>query len=192
MNDHRHWLNSSAVANPKPWTLRDFTGINQPIIRTHGSARSLDFSVAVVSWEDSCVTKSVLFLSVFFSLCPFPLFFLSPRTPSSLSPSLPSISVLSVGSGGGAEGHPGLPEGHWDPTSCQRDHRPGRGAAPGGGHPAVRLRLARDAQPCHSEGKGSEWGMKMSKPTHSWLSKCGLGDRDLTGGIWLTQSFYWQ
>jgi len=62
------------------------------------------------------------------------------------------LPVGPQGPGRSPEGHSGVPAGGRDPAGGQGDHRPGRGAAAGGGQPAVRLRLAGDAQPRHQEG----------------------------------------
>lgn len=60
---------------------------------------------------------------------------------------------LLSGPAGGPEGHSGLPESHRGPAGGEGDHLSGRAEAPGGGQPAVRLRLAGDAEPRHPTGE---------------------------------------
>lgn len=70
----------------------------------------------------------------------------------------PALTFDLLGSDRGPEGHAGVPALGGDPAGSEGDHRPGRGEAAGGGQPPVRLRLAGNAQPRHSEGKASGAG----------------------------------
>lgn len=68
------------------------------------------------------------------------------------------------GPAGGPEGHPGLSESHWGSAGSKGNHLPGRAEAPGGGQPAVWLRLAGDAEPCHPAGEeGEKWESLLQK-----------------------------
>lgn len=57
---------------------------------------------------------------------------------------------------GSPESCSGLPEGHWGSAGSKGDNLSGWAAAPGGGLPTVRLRLAGDAEPCHPAGEKCE------------------------------------
>lgn len=81
------------------------------------------------------------------------------------------------------EGHSGVSAGGGDSAGSEGDHRPGWGEAVGGGQPSVWLRLAGNAQPCHTKGKKKTW-CKAAKIADSFLRHNCRGRR------WCEQNFY--
>lgn len=66
--------------------------------------------------------------------------------------SLIPTSLCFSGTAGSSEGNSGFSEGHWSAACCQRDHFACWAEATGRWQTSVWLCLARDAQPCDSEG----------------------------------------